>query len=110
MPLGVLLQNLQFLNCSHFVDDSLEDPSHSLGTERAAVMSDYVREDLVFALRLVNGHLQGLFDTADLFHDGSTVIQEFQDLPVNLINALTAPAEVFNAMGTHAERSGAERA
>jgi hypothetical protein len=55
-------------------------------------MSDYVREDLVFPFRLVNGHLQRLFDTANLFHDGSPVIQELQDLPVDLVNALTAPA------------------
>jgi len=92
MPLAVLLHDLQFLNCSHFVDNSLEDPSNGVGTQRARIVPDNVRKYLIFALRLVNGHLQGLFDAPNLFHDGSTLIQQRQYLPVDLVDTLAAAA------------------
>jgi hypothetical protein len=92
MPLAVLLKYLQLLNCSHFVDNPLEDPSDAVGTKRARVMPDNVRVHLIFALRLVNGHLKGLFDTANLFHDGSTAIQKVENLTVYLVNPLSALA------------------
>jgi hypothetical protein len=90
MPLAFLLKYFQFLNCSHFIDNPLEDPSDGVGTKRACVMPEHVRVHLVFALRLVNGHPQGLFNTANLFHDGSTVIQKLKNLPVDLIDPLAA--------------------
>lgn len=48
---------------------------------------------LVLALRFIHGKVRLLFDAANLFHRARSFVQERKNLPVHLVDSLTASPE-----------------
>src|SRR5579863_7488944 len=64
------------LDGAHLVDNALEDALQSVPGQRPLVLAGYVMENVVFALRLVDGQRKVLFNAPDLFDDLRALVQK----------------------------------
>jgi hypothetical protein len=79
-----------FLNSPHLIHDSLEHTLYGIGRKWSGVVFGHVPKHGILALWLVDGHFGASFDAADLFHDGSTLVQKIQNAKIDSVDSLAA--------------------
>src|SRR5436305_4805441 len=82
-----------FLNPPHLIDDAFENTLHRVIRQRPRVVRRYVPVDLVLTLRLIDRHARFSLHAPDLLYNSGSLINRFQDLQIESVNALTALAE-----------------
>src|SRR6266850_1290318 len=80
-----------------FVNDALEEAANGGVGQRAGIVALGVREDFVFAVRLIERNFRRLFELADFERALRTRVQEFDELLVDFIDAAAPVAEIHGA-------------
>jgi hypothetical protein len=74
------------LHGSHFVDDALEDPFNRFMRQRSAIVSEDVSVYLVFAFGFVDSEAPLLFNAANSFDYGRSLVQKVQKAAIQHVD------------------------
>src|SRR4051794_14743739 len=77
------------LQSAHLIDDSFKDSSYSVRGQRSLVVVHDVSINGFFAFGFVHRERALLLHRADLLDDGSALVQQVEQIPVNNVDVFT---------------------
>jgi hypothetical protein len=77
------------LDPSTFVDDSLKQAPQAFIVQRAVILAANIFDDFALAFRIVNTHVQALFDLSDFDGAPKSLVQKFDQLPIDIVNPIS---------------------